>query len=330
MALAEYTADAYPVPIPGTGDYDSGREEKHLQSTMAVRGKVAEVERAVGALKAQADEIALIADQCENQFEITILDDNHHFVCNGYAYIDDGTHVFSPISPLVQSEEQRLDEISCGSTSFAIGSGEYQVWLEYNTALPEVYVNWGSQLPADTSTSKFILIGTIPSSPVDGSTRQPEMFISGPAWLSGLGDSTHPFQIYWQVDPEGNKVYVRNGRVNGVLATNDGPWNAVAARTFYIETHWTAVTADTAPPYTLTSATLQEGAISIFAAIGSPTNECPLIDETTGAPTDGIYYVPIGTQTTTDGVITVENDNITRSIGMAFCPPCSYRTWPAG
>lgn len=329
MALAEQTADAFPPPAPGA-DYDAGREEQHIRSTMAARSRLSEMEQAVEALTAQADEIATLADHCENQFEITIMDDGNHFVCSGYAYIDDGTHVFSPISPMVQSEEVRLDTLSCGSTTFPIGSGQYLVWLEYNTQLPEVYIAWGSQLPADTSTSKFVHIGTIPAASVDGSCRQATMMLNGPAWLSGLADSTFPFQIYWQVDPEGNRVYVRNGCVNGIQATNGGPWAAAADTVFYIETHWTAVTESTEEPYELSSATLQEDAISIYTSASAPTNVCPEVDSETGALTDGTYYVRIGTQTSVDGAISVENDNITRSIGITFCLPCEFRTWPAG
>jgi len=332
MALAQHTADAYSPPFPGGAgsSFDSGREEQHIKATMAVRGKLSEVDKTVKGLVAQAEEIVEAIDQCGNQFSITILDDSHHFICAGVAYIDDGTHIFAPVSPMVQELEARLDTLSCSSTGFAIGSQEYLVWLEYDISTPEVYVHWGSQLPADTTTSKFIHVGTIPSTPANGSTRIPEMFLSGPAWLSGIAGSTHPFQLYKQLDAEGWNIYVRNGRVNGVLALNIGPWNAVAARTFFIRTTWTAVTADTIAPFAITSATLQEGSVEVFAAIGAPANVCPLIDAITGEGTDGVWYVPIGTQVTTDGVIIVENDNITRSIGMAFCAPCEFRNWPAG
>lgn len=331
MALAEQTLNSFPTPAPGA-EYDARREEQHLQSTMAARARVAELEQDVEALTQRADELVEIVDQCGSQFEIAILDDSHHFVCAGYAYIDDGTHVFAPVSPKVRSTGDRLDAIDCTSGGFAIGSQAYNVWLEYDTSAPEVWIDWSTDdVPDDTGDTKYIHIATIPAAAADGSCRAPEMLISGTAWLSGIGGATHPFQIYRTLVGETTMIAVRAGRVNNVLATNAGPWAAAAegtTQTFWIKTTWAAVTYDTTDPYSLDSATLTAVEVGVGAAL--PSDTCPEVDETTGALTDGEYYIAIGTQTTSGGQISVENDNVTRSLGATFCPPCEWRNWPAG
>ena len=213
-----------------------------------------------------------------------------------------------------------------------ITGGALIVYLKFVGSLEEsgyvvtdVTVESGLTVPADTEMEKYLTIAEITTWNsvndyiVDQHIRSD--FIAN--WSFGQTGS-HPFKL----STDQNNIFIVNGRVNNELIS-DGPITVGTTLTVYLKTLWTATTEDVANPYSLDGADYQVGNTTIEAAATIPADVLPEINVTTGADTDGEYYIPIGTQTTDGGIKYVENDNVRHSLQIVFCLD-GWHQWPAG
>jgi hypothetical protein len=245
-----------------------------------------------------------------------------------------GVNKFEWVVPTIGGTE--IKDSRNNVTFPTIANGTKVVWLEFAGTLETggfevttVIIDSGASLPEDTETEKYIAIADVVYASIANHTV--EQYVKSDFsvnWASGVDNAA----IHWKLtcDEEAETVSVGTGRINNLLLTVS-PFALTtdpATQTIYIKTTWTPFTNDTGSPYGLDGADMTAQEILAIAGTAVPATVCPLIDESAGTPTDGEYYIPIGTQGWQDAVCVTDNDNLTKSIQITFCPPCDWHYWP--